>query len=709
MPEVKIENQTEIQDEIPQIKSISNSFFVRLSNSKKKLSKEIKKTITSRYNCHWNDDKKTFSIPLKNKILVENYLNNNGIKFSLEEGYDEFFNLSPSQQKQERLSSVKNIKTLKGLERISYFKKLLDDFNALWNTSLKAKDFEEKSLEELSENLETDKQKEQVEILFQQYQEINHSKVEVKELDEKINSLNNQPTEDAQESNPDDWPFVVLGLNYSMEILLSYKGRILKWPVERLSEMRIKAIFGPSCDKWQKMRDAIIYEAHDNGFINDETPIKQGVWKLNNKWIVVSGKHAGIFEGSSFKELNYPVFEGKLIAFEDVNWLDWNELINSVNNSQLENIFEEILIKVQAWNWLDHSMCLYATAFIFLSPFQLSMSWRPWIYLTGSKGTGKSTFFESIISGIYGPLVSRLDKSTPHATAQTIGNTGMIPIFDEFEKHKHIPDVLELAKLFNAGGRKTSGTPGEKANSYDLKHLAWFGSIYLPRQLGQDAAQESRMVKLEVKKLSNETPVLEKIDAAEGKKIAAKIISAMILNWDKIETGATKINKKRNEIIRNLLGIEIRTVENFMYASSLLNILKEDEDYSVPTWAVRQVEDDSEKIISAILSSMTRIDGEPHSISEVLRKTSSNCGEIFSKNLEQNGIKFTTKDGLKYLALRCETISRHLLKDTDFRDLDIQAPLSRIEGSVSSHPVKILGKQERCVLIPLCKIGVDCN
>lgn len=707
----QLENNSESIEETSQEDTNAAFFWIDLPKSDKpKIKERIKKT----YEGHWNRDKNAYSIPIKHKTTLEDYLNSHkpSIKFTSKNSFDKYFTLNPNQKKKENLEFVRDIKIAEITKKdLVNFTTLLKDFNKIHGYSFKVRDFEDKQIDDLLNGISDDKQIERIESLYQYYLKIKNSKKEILDIEEKIKTIDESDDKDEKYSiinNPDEWPFIVLGLNYNMEILLSFKGKILKWPVERISEMRIKAVFG-LCEEWHKIRDAIVYHAHDKGLINDEIPIKQGVWKVGNRWIVVSGKHACIFDGTSFKELDYPVFEGKLIDFDDEDWIDWNELINRASNCLLENVFEEILIKVQAWNWLDSSMSFYATAFIFLNPFQLYMSWRPWIYLTGSKGTGKSTFFDSIISGIYGALVSRLDKSTPHATAQTIGNTGLIPIFDEFEKHKHIPEVLELAKLFNAGGRKTSGTPGEKANVYNLKHLAWFGSIYLPRQLGQDAAQESRMVKLEVKKLSNETPVLEKIDALEGKKIAAKIISSMIFNWNKIEEGANQLNKKRNEIISDLPGIEIRTVENFMYASSLLNILQLNQKYSVPSWAVRRIEDDSEKIISAILSSMTRIDGESYSIGEVLHKTSSDVGERFSKNLEQNGIKFTSKEGSRYLAFRCETISRHLLKDTDFRDLDIQAPLSRIEEAVSSHPVKILGKLERCVLIPISKIGLDCN
>ncbi|MCP6769381.1 hypothetical protein NL529_31495, partial [Klebsiella pneumoniae] len=74
------------------------------------------------------------------------------------------------------------------------------------------------------------------------------------------------------------------------------------------------------------------------------------------------------------------------------------------------------------------------SAFVMLAIVQQVMKWRPWIYVTGAAATGKTTFWEDILQHIYGGLVERLDKSTAHATAQTIGNSGRIPVFDEFEK-----------------------------------------------------------------------------------------------------------------------------------------------------------------------------------------------------------------------------------------------------------------------------------
>ncbi len=330
-------------------------------------------------------------------------------------------------------------------------------------------------------------------------------------------------------------------------------------------------------------------------------------------------------------------------------------------------------------------MGAYATAFIMLSIVQQAMKWRPWIYLTGAKSTGKSTFFEFLLQTIFGVLVERLDKSTAHATAQTIGNSGRIPVFDEFEKHRHIPEILELAKLFNKGGQKSSGTGSEKAHRFLLHHMPWFGSIYLPKRFMQDAAQESRTIKLELKKLKEETPLLEKFDSEEAPKLAAEIVAALISSWEKIEMKAQKINADRNSLIQELPGIEIRTIENFMYASSLLILAcPELAGPIIPHWAVTQSEDDGDKLLDTILASIVKIRGETYLISELLQLSKRSPSEEYSKELDRYGLRFTTHKSKHFLAIRCENITRHLLKDTDDASLDIKGPLLRIEGTMNS-------------------------
>ncbi len=125
----------------------------------------------------------------------------------------------------------------------------------------------------------------------------------------------------------------------------------------------------------------------------------------------------------------------------------------------------------------------------------------------------------------------------------------------------------------------------------------------------------------------------------------------------------------------------------------------------IPAWAAIQSEDDGEKLLDAILASIVRFEGETRSVSELLQSSKVGVDERYAKELERFGLRFTTHKTHQFLAIRCESVNRHLLKDTDYAALDIKGPLSRVEGAVGSAQVKMAGVNQRCVLIPIERLG----
>jgi hypothetical protein len=671
----------------------SNAFLIRPAKGALKGIKAIKSNLKAE-GCHWHSAANTWSCPYDSKEKVCELLKTKNLTATIVPFSDQYFEKSETQKEAEDLWA-----RIDFLERDHQAETMrLIGENAALDKEIKDRALNEDDPGVLEKRI----------LLRERDQKQAELAVEIGQLRNSAKLLEESKAEEIS------LPFHILGYNSQHQILIWQNGRLLALASTHLNRNELRLLVGGQ-SKWFQMPDGdqllknrLIDEARERGFIDDQAPLKAGVWNLKGKWIIISGKQAAIIENAELRYLEEPIFEGRLIETNVASWIDWDAFEESLKSGPeaIKNIFNRLYEKVKLWNWSDPSMAAYATAFIMLSIVQQAMKWRPWIYLTGAKSTGKSTFFEFLLQTIFGVLVERLDKSTAHATAQTVGNSGRIPVFDEFEKHRHIPEILELAKLFNKGGQKTSGTGAEKAHRYLLHHMPWFGSIYLPKNLIQDAAQESRIVKLELKKLKGGTPLLEKFDTDEAPKIAAEIVAAMIVSWEKIEKKAQEINADRNLLIQKLPGIEIRTIENFMYASSLL-ILAAPElaDPLIPAWAAMQSEDDGEKLLDAMLASIVRFEGETRSISELLQLSKASPDERYTKELERYGLRFTTHKALQFLAIRCENVNRHLLKDTDYAALDIKGPLSRVEGAVGSAQVKMAGANQRCVLIPTERLG----
>jgi hypothetical protein len=689
------ENGERVDPIDPALGSEPNAFLIRPAKGAHKGIKTLKSHLKAE-GCHWHSAASAWSCPLSSKEKVYKLLKEKNLSITTVPFSDQYFEKSENQQEAEDVWT--RIDVLEKWYQEETTQLIVD--SATLDREIKARELDEQDSGVLEKR--------------KQLEERSQKQVELAAEIEQLRNSAKLLEESKAEEIP--LPFRILGYNTQHQILIWQNGRLLSLPATHLNKNELRLLVGGQ-SKWFQMPDGdqllknkLIDEARERGFIDDEAPLKAGVWYLKGKWIVISGKRAATVENGKLKYLEEPIFEGKLIESNVASWIDWTVFEESLGPDleRLKRIFNRLYEKVRLWNWKEPSMAAYATAFIMLSIIQQAMKWRPWIYLTGAKSTGKSTFFEYLLQVIFGILVERLDKSTAHATAQTIGNSGRIAVFDEFEKHRHIPEILELMKLCNKGGQKTSGTGAEKAHRFLLHHMPWFGSIYLPKRMMQDAAQESRTVKLELKKLKEGTPLLEKFDSEEAPKLAAEIVATLIASWEQIEAKAQEINRDRNLLIQELPGMEIRTIENFMYASSLLILAcPELADPIIPPWAATQSEDDGDKLLDTILASIVKIKGETYSVSELLQLSKRDPSEEYSKELDRYGLRFTTHKFKQFLAIRCENITRHLLKDTEYASLDIKGPLSRIDGAIVSEPVKMAGSPKRCVLIPIEQVGVD--
>ena len=170
-----------------QVEQNINASFIRLQKGKKKLPDNIKEALKKSYNGHWNNDKKVFSIPIENKILANTFLTNESLEYILEDGHDSFFDLDPTEQEKERLKEAENFKSAESIKKILVpLQTCVDDYNKYYGKSLKIKDFENKTLNDLSEGVENTKQLERLKLLFDVYRKWENSKDDIKLIQDKI-------------------------------------------------------------------------------------------------------------------------------------------------------------------------------------------------------------------------------------------------------------------------------------------------------------------------------------------------------------------------------------------------------------------------------------------------------------------------------------------------------------------------------------------
>lgn len=496
----------------------------------------------------------------------------------------------------------------------------------------------------------------------------------------------------------------VLGYTPAMDLVFWHRGRL---HIEKARSLRgadltmLTGIEDP--DALKALKAELIRRAHEAGPVDPTDRMLPGAWKTDGRWIVVSGKRAAEVKEGKVIDLDRPVVDGRIIEHGD-DWLDWDSMAGGLADGRaaLAAAFEVIRKQAMDWCWRDSQAGDYASAFIMLTLVQQAMEWRPFLHVTGPRGCGKSSLFELVLAPIFGGLTRSMGKSTAHAIAQEVGNSGRALILDEFEQHKHVGQVLAFLKGSSSreGGTKTSGTPGARAHTYRVHHLPWIGSIYIPTEASTDAAIRDRTIRLELARPGKEKPKPIGLTKAEGRRLAALIVGGMISCWEPIEEKREEIRANGAEVFKRVQGSDHRTLDNYCHASAVLAFLT-GKPYSVPTWAAKEDGDDGDKIMEAILGSKVRVldTGREYSVGEIL-EVDEDIPEPAVKALARDGVKATTHDGQQFIAIKEDLVRRNLLRGSAFENLDIAAPLLRIQGARRGKVKMATKETANCILIP---------
>jgi len=493
-----------------------------------------------------------------------------------------------------------------------------------------------------------------------------------------------------------------------------WRGRIKKHNARELNTRMLRCYTGVQVAKneTEQVVNEIIDFARAKGPIDPNERIGAGVWSLDREssepdFKIISGPDTIHVREDGFDPLADPVVDGKIVLFSKP-WLDVKAFKDGYASGDLGPVFLELLSLIERWKWKEDGIQSYIAAFLLLLPFQQALPWRPWLWFLGKQATGKSTLLQGLIAGLYPELCESLGKSTAHAVAQRIGNTGKIPLFDEFEKHTHNASILNLLKEASggAGGKKTSGTPGEDALSFELFHVPVFASIYFVG--AGDAAVATRIVPffMEPHTGGGGVGLQSKKARADLKALGSYGVGALAKRWGTISARAERFREKP-ELFK--IGIKregetvertptARAVDNYAYAAAIVEMIM-NARVPLPPSAFETPEDDGKAILDAILSSIVRISGEDHSVGSLLQ-----AGR--ARDLEKYGIAEHPKDEPRFLAIKPTDVARHVLRDTDFRDYNLKQPLERLPGAIAGRETwaSFDGRSQRCVLIPLSEL-----
>lgn len=164
----------------------------------------------------------------------------------------------------------------------------------------------------------------------------------------------------------------------------------------------------------------------------------------------------------------------------------------------------EVLAALKSWHWtrpdIDPHLML---GWIGAAMVGGALEWRPLVWVTGDKATGKSTL-QKMIKYIFtdAGLVYSAD-ATEAGIRQTVGRSSLPVALDELEAeedNRRGNNIVKLARIACSSNQSLRGGADHKGSAFSLLNCFMFSSILIPPMLGQDV---SRMAVLELKPLED--------------------------------------------------------------------------------------------------------------------------------------------------------------------------------------------------------------
>lgn len=217
--------------------------------------------------------------------------------------------------------------------------------------------------------------------------------------------------------------------------------------------------------------------------------------------------------------------------------------------------FEEFYSLLKTWAWrrpeVDPMLLL---GWIAAATIGGALKWRPLMWLSGDRGTGKSTLQE-VINFVFDKSILSVSDPTPAAIFQKIGFSSLPVALDEMEpesESKRVQAIIKLARQACSGGVILRGSAEGNASEFKARNCYLFSSILVPALLPQD---RSRMAILELGRITGTPP---RIKRAELAIIGQKMLRRMIDHLDDFE-----INMEKLRVGFSSMGFDSRGCDQF--------------------------------------------------------------------------------------------------------------------------------------------------
>lgn len=350
---------------------------------------------------------------------------------------------------------------------------------------------------------------------------------------------------------PPDCPVKPLGREGQMLHVVDAKGQLATLKPSAFGQAEISALFHDrqrflywawprfsakgAIEAWraEKVREALYASAGWLPLFSAQDHVRgRGAW-LDKGALVYHSGDALHFPGAKkgpLKEtapgLNGRTFYELLPAIP----APWPEAVDVAANP-----VREILAGLRCWNWerpeVDPILMLGWIGAALLSG---ALEWRPNVYVTGDKATGKSSMLNFVKAVLDEGLVKSADASAAGIT-QKLRHDALPVALDELEAEadqRATNAILKLAKIASSGDGKLRGGADHSGVEFIIRSCFLFSSINPPGLRPEDV---SRMAILRLRPLAEMKNRRKDAPVVDGDRCGPMLLRVMMDNWSRFK------------------------------------------------------------------------------------------------------------------------------------------------------------------------------
>jgi hypothetical protein len=247
----------------------------------------------------------------------------------------------------------------------------------------------------------------------------------------------------------------------------------------------------------ETLREAIALAAATSPRLTASRFVGQGVWRHEDRLLIVNGSEARLYDGGGFEAVDHPRIGSKIIDFNaNAAWItDLEQVVQGMTLDTARGALQRLQGILGNWHWTHTADAEVVAALVPATFIQACWTWRPLVSIIGASDSGKSTLLSQVIVPVLGEWTIAADRSTEAGLRQRIGCNAAPVVIDEFDLYKHRQQVLELFRTASRGGEILRGTADQTGMSYGVRHIGWFAAIESGDVWGQD---RNRFIRLEL-------------------------------------------------------------------------------------------------------------------------------------------------------------------------------------------------------------------